>query len=119
MTMMSENEVRALYRHYKVRLRDYLKRNLITSALEARMWIRILGKVLGETQDDIRRGEREEKEGEVRSLIKRVLKKPIEAYRTMPPHVIAAKKLRALGVRVEPGMVIEFDIHPIRASKVR
>lgn len=44
--------------------------------------------------------------------MKKVLKKPIEAYRTIPPHVIAAKKLRALGIPVKPGMVIEFEIVP-------
>lgn len=41
--------------------------------------------------------------------MKRKLMKPIEAYKTNPPHVIAAKKLRARGIVVMPGMVIEYD----------
>lgn len=41
--------------------------------------------------------------------MKRKLIKPIEAYKTMPPHVIAAKKLRARGVIVMPGMEIAYD----------
>jgi len=33
---------------------------------------------------------------------------PIERYRAIGPHVIAAKKLRAKGVEIEPGMIIAY-----------
>ena len=36
------------------------------------------------------------------------LKMPIESYRSIGPHVIAAKRLRELGREVEPGMVIAY-----------
>jgi len=33
---------------------------------------------------------------------------PIERYRAIGPHVVAAKKLRAKGVEIEPGMIIAY-----------
>jgi len=36
------------------------------------------------------------------------LKMPIESYRSIGPHVVAAKRLRELGREVEPGMVIAY-----------
>ena len=36
------------------------------------------------------------------------LKMPIESYRSIGPHVVAAKKLRAKGIQVEPGMMIAY-----------
>jgi DNA polymerase I len=36
------------------------------------------------------------------------LKMPIESYRAIGPHVVAAKRLRELGHEVEPGMVIAY-----------
>jgi len=36
------------------------------------------------------------------------LKMPIESYRSVGPHVIAAKRLREIGVEVEPGMMIAY-----------
>lgn len=36
------------------------------------------------------------------------LKMPIESYRSIGPHVVAAKRLREMGREVEPGMVIAY-----------
>ncbi|MDI6643021.1 MAG: DNA-directed DNA polymerase [Candidatus Hodarchaeaceae archaeon] len=36
------------------------------------------------------------------------LKMPIESYRAIGPHVVAAKRLRELGYEVEPGMMIAY-----------
>jgi DNA polymerase I len=36
------------------------------------------------------------------------LKMPIESYRAIGPHVVAAKRLRELGHEVEPGMMIAY-----------
>jgi len=36
------------------------------------------------------------------------LKMPIESYRAIGPHVIAAKRLRELGYEIEPGMMIAY-----------
>ncbi len=36
------------------------------------------------------------------------LKMPIESYRSIGPHVVAAKRLRELGHEVEPGMMIAY-----------
>lgn len=38
------------------------------------------------------------------------LKMPIESYRSVGPHVAAAKRLRERGVEVEPGMVIGYVV---------
>ena len=38
------------------------------------------------------------------------LKMPIESYRSVGPHVVAAKRLRALGYTVEPGMMIAYVV---------
>jgi DNA polymerase I len=35
---------------------------------------------------------------------------PIESYRSVGPHVVAAKRLRALGYTVEPGMMIAYVV---------
>ncbi len=50
-------------------------------------------------------------EGRVRFedlIIYTQLKMPIESYRSIGPHVAAAKKLRAKGYAVEPGMVVAY-----------
>jgi DNA polymerase I len=36
------------------------------------------------------------------------LKMPIESYRLIGPHVVAAKRLREMGREIEPGMVIAY-----------
>jgi DNA polymerase I len=59
----------------------------------------------------VRRTTREVLEGKVSLedlIIYTQLKMPIESYRSIGPHVVAAKKLRAKGHVIEPGMIIAY-----------
>ena len=50
-------------------------------------------------------------------LIKTQLKKPISEYKSISPHVIAATKMRELGMPIDIGMLIEFFIAETREKK--
>ena len=50
-------------------------------------------------------------------LIKTQLKKPLEEYRSITPHVIAARKIKEQGKPVEIGMLIRFFIAETREKK--
>ncbi len=59
----------------------------------------------------IRRTTREVLEGKTNLddlVIYTQLKMPIESYRSIGPHVVAAKRLRKLGHEIEPGMMIAY-----------
>jgi DNA polymerase I len=59
----------------------------------------------------VRRTTRDVLEGKVSLndlVIYTQLKMPIESYRSIGPHVVAAKRLRELGREVEPGMMIAY-----------
>ncbi len=61
--------------------------------------------------DIIRKTTRDVLEGRVNLddlVIYTQLKMPIESYRAIGPHVVAAKRLRELGHEVEPGMMIAY-----------
>ncbi|MEM2878345.1 MAG: DNA-directed DNA polymerase [Candidatus Hadarchaeales archaeon] len=61
----------------------------------------------------IRRVTRDIQEGRVALedlVIYTQLKMPIESYRSVGPHVVAAKRLRSLGRKVEPGMMIAYIV---------
>ncbi|MBU4086389.1 MAG: hypothetical protein KKB21_02310 [Nanoarchaeota archaeon] len=50
-------------------------------------------------------------------MIRTQLKKPISEYKSITPHVIAAQKMRELGLPVNIGMLIEYFIAETRESK--
>lgn len=50
-------------------------------------------------------------------LIKTQLKKPIEEYKSISPHVIAAQKMKDAGVPVNLGMLIEYYISETKVKK--
>ncbi len=59
----------------------------------------------------IRRITRQVQEGQVDIsdlVIYTQLKMPIESYRAIGPHVVAAKRLRSMGREIEPGMMIAY-----------
>jgi DNA polymerase, archaea type len=49
--------------------------------------------------------------------IKTQLKKPIEEYKSIPPHVIIAKKMKAQNIPVNIGMLIEYYIAELKDKK--
>ncbi len=50
-------------------------------------------------------------------LIRTQLKKPISEYKSITPHVIAAKKMQEQGLPVDIGMLIEYYIAEVRSEK--
>ncbi len=50
-------------------------------------------------------------------LIRTQLKKPIEEYKSITPHVIAAKKMHEKGVPADMGMLIQYFIAEVRSEK--
>ncbi|MEM2874418.1 MAG: DNA-directed DNA polymerase [Candidatus Hadarchaeales archaeon] len=61
----------------------------------------------------IKKVTRDIQEGKVKLedlIIYTQLKMPIESYRSIGPHVVAAKRLRSLGYQVEPGMMIAYVV---------
>jgi DNA polymerase, archaea type len=50
--------------------------------------------------------------------IKTQLKKPLSEYKSISPHVIAARKMKDLGIKINPGTLIEYYIsEPEKNSK--
>jgi DNA polymerase elongation subunit (family B) len=50
-------------------------------------------------------------------MIRTQLKKPLEEYKSITPHVIAAKKLKEQGMPIDIGMLIEYYIAETREKK--
>ena len=50
-------------------------------------------------------------------IIKTQLKKPLEEYKAITPHVIAARKIKEKGLPVDIGMLIEYFIAETREKK--
>lgn len=50
-------------------------------------------------------------------IIKTQLKKPISEYKALGPHVIAAKKMKALEIPVRTGNIIEYYIAETKEKK--
>ena len=50
-------------------------------------------------------------------MIRTQLKKPINEYKSISPHVIAAKKMQELGEPIDIGMLIRFFIAEVRSEK--
>jgi DNA polymerase I len=50
-------------------------------------------------------------------IIRTQLKKPLEEYLAISPHVIAAKKLQERGMPVDVGMLVEYFIAETREKK--
>ena len=76
----------------------------------------VLGAILREGAPEkaaeiVRRTTREVSEGKANLddlVIYTQLKMPIESYKAIGPHVVAAKRLRELGHEIEPGMMIAY-----------
>lgn len=49
-------------------------------------------------------------------IIKTQLKKPIEEYRAISPHVVVAKKMKEHGLPVQPGSLIEYFIAEAKSA---
>jgi DNA polymerase, archaea type len=50
--------------------------------------------------------------------IKTQLKKPLSDYKSISPHVIAARKMKELGIKINPGTLIEYYIsEPEKSNK--
>ena len=50
-------------------------------------------------------------------LIRTQLKKPIDEYKSITPHVIAARKMKEAGKPVDIGMLLEYYIAEVRSEK--
>ena len=50
-------------------------------------------------------------------LIRTQLKKPLNEYKAITPHVIAAQKMKELGMPIDLGMLISFFIAEVRSEK--